>query len=127
MKFPMAILFVLLLLGIVEAIRDVRRNGWGHMRFLTDSRATAWVMIVVGVVLTGGVGWILMDALLNGEMQEFCGRRASICARYDIHVDPLDFWLAFIGYAVVATVCALVILLGINTLRWQQRRSTDAD
>lgn len=112
-----AIIFnIIFVLAAWETVIKSRKIGFGNIRFLTSSRKTAYVLILVGAALCAGMTAVAWYAILGGTVDEFC--RRCIRVSFSYASNPLYYLLTIAAILECAVMGVFVILLARNSLRY---------
>ena len=112
-----AIIFnIIFVLAAWETAKNSRKIGFSNIRFLTSSKKTAYVLILVGAALCAGMTAVAWYAILGGTVDEFCRRCIGISFSYASN--PLYYFLTIAAILECAAMGVLVMLMARNSLRY---------
>lgn len=111
-----AIIFnIIFVLVVWETVKNSRKIGFGNIRFLTDSKKTAYILILVGAALCAGMAATAWYAILGGSVDEFC--RRCIRLRFSYASEPFGYLITVAAILECALMGAFMALLARNSLR----------
>ena len=112
-----AIIFnIIFVLAAWETVKNSRKIGFGNIRFLTSSRKTAYVLILVGATLCAGMTAAAWNAISGGTIDDVC--RKCIRTSFSYASNPLYYLLTITAVLECAVMGVLVMLLARNSLRY---------